>query len=110
MRNSRENIFTIVYNTIYTKSDHNAFVIYVRILHPSSCCNIQHPNLTLGQFVYSRISLQKYDPTDTRRSDSWLYGQQYDIARLSDDGFVIPPLFEESNTGMAGIHTTAVPS
>lgn len=93
---SRENIFTIVYNTIYTTSDHNAFIIYMLALHPSSCATFNIPATPWDGFVCQPDFFAKYDPADTRRSDTWLYGQQYDVTGKPIDGFVITPLFEES--------------
>lgn len=93
---SRENIFPIVYSTVYTQSDHNAFVIYMLTLHPSSCATFNIPTAPWDGFVCQPDFFEKYSDDDTRRSDSWLYGQQYDISGKAIDGFVITPIFDES--------------
>ena len=100
---SRENILPIVYSTIYTESDHNAFVIYMLTLHSASCATFNIPTAPWDGFICQPDFFQKYDVYDTRCSDTWLYGQQYDISGKAIDGYVITPVFDASKykTGRA---------
>lgn len=92
---SRENIFTIVYSTVQTESDHNAFVIYMLTLHPSSCATFNISTAPWDGFVCEPDFFAKYAVNDTRCSDTWLYGQQYDISGNPIKDFVITPIFDE---------------
>ena len=76
--NSPEQIFAIPYITVYTVSDHNAFIIYMSTL-PADLCkpfgiNAQAWDGLCGEPDF----LASYDPSDTRKKDTWLYGQMYD--------------------------------
>lgn len=76
--NCPEQIFAIPYSTVYTVSDHNAFIIYMSTL-PADLCepfgiNAQAWDGLCGQPDF----LASYDPADTRKKDTWLYGQMYD--------------------------------
>ena len=76
--NSPEQIFAIPYSTVYTVSDHNAFIIYMSTL-PADLCkpfgiNAQAWDGLCGEPDF----LASYDPSDTRKKDTWLYGQMYD--------------------------------
>ncbi|MDY3979167.1 MAG: RagB/SusD family nutrient uptake outer membrane protein [Tidjanibacter sp.] len=93
---SRENIFVIPYSTVYTKSDHNDFVIYIMTLAPQHSKTFNIPTTCWDGLVCQPDFFATYDAADTRRSDTWLYGQQYDIDGAAIDGFVLNPIFDEN--------------
>ncbi|MDP4278913.1 MAG: RagB/SusD family nutrient uptake outer membrane protein, partial [Bacteroidota bacterium] len=101
--NSKENIFNIVYSTVHTESDHNAFIVYLLTLHPASCATFNIPTSPWDGFVCQPDFFQSYDSTDIRRKDTWLYGQQYDIAGKKLDSVIYTPVFDASKyaTGRA---------
>ena len=94
--NTAEGIFAIPYSTIYTKSDHNAFVIYMltlpaNMVKPVSASPDTKPqpvyNLSWNinaapwdGFVADPDFFASYDPADTRKADTWIYGQLKDLA------------------------------
>ena len=62
---------------MYTTSDHNAFIIYMSTL-PADLCgpfgiNAQAWDGLCGEPDF----LASYDPADTRKKDTWIYGQIY---------------------------------
>jgi len=91
---SKENIFSIVYSTVYTESDHNAFIIYMLTLHPVSCATFNIPTSPWDGFVCQPDFFQLYDSTDTRCKDTWLYGQQYDLNGDIMDSVIFSPVFD----------------
>ena len=95
--NTAEGIFAIPYSTIYTKSDHNAFIIYMltlpanmvkpapALLDPEAQAS---PVYSLAWnvnkdpwdgFVADPDFFASYDPADTRKADTWIYGQLKDL-------------------------------
>ena len=89
--NTAEGIFAIPYSTIYTKSDHNAFIIYMLTLPanmvkpaPATADVEAKPVYNLAWnvnkdpwdgFVADPDFFASYDPADT-----WIYGQLKDIS------------------------------
>ncbi len=118
--NTAEGIFAIPYSTVYTKSDHNAFVIYMLTLPanmvkpaPVADDTEEQPLYKLAWningapwdgFVGDPDFLASYDPADTRKSDTWIYGQLKDLEGKDltiDLGagpvpYVIDPAMDES--------------
>jgi len=78
--NCPEQIMAIPYSTVYTKSDHNAFIIYMSTL-PADLCEPFGINAEAWDGLCGEPDfLASYDPADTRKKDTWLYGQMYDKA------------------------------
>ncbi|EGN58069.1 hypothetical protein PRBRB14_15320 [Hallella multisaccharivorax DSM 17128] len=93
--NSKENIFAIVYDRTYTQGYSNAFYLHTLTLEAESESTF---NLHAGPwagFVCQPDFFQTYDSKDKRLSQSWLYGEQYDI-NGKDLGFAYNPVFDES--------------
>lgn len=94
--NLEEGIFAIPYSTVYTKSDHNAFVIYMLTLPANmvkTANTIADPKVKAKPvynlawninaapwdgFVADPDFFASYDPADTRKADTWIYGQLKD--------------------------------
>lgn len=93
---SCENIFVIPYSTVHTQSDRNSFVIYMLVLHPASCATFNITATPWDGLVCQPDFFSLYSDKDSRRSSSWLYGQQYDLSGSPIEGFVITPIFDES--------------
>jgi starch-binding outer membrane protein, SusD/RagB family len=93
---SNENIFSIVYSTVYTESDNNAFIIYMLTLPSASCKTFNIPASPWDGFVCQPDFFQLYDSTDIRREDTWLYGQQYNQKDEVMDSVIFTPIFDES--------------
>lgn len=72
---SRENIFVIPYSTIYTQSDHNDFVIFILTLNQQFCKLYNIPVAGWDGFVAQPDFFASYDENDTRRAQTWLYGE-----------------------------------
>lgn len=76
--NCPEQILAIPYSTVYTKSDHNAFLIYMSTL-PADLCEPLGINAKAWDGLCGEPDfLATYDPKDTRKQDTWLFGQVYD--------------------------------
>lgn len=76
--NSPEQILAIPYSTVYTTSDHNAFLIYMSTL-PADLCSPFGINAQAWDGLCGEPDfLASYDPADTRKKDTWLFGQMYD--------------------------------
>lgn len=76
--NCPEQIFAIPYSTVYTTSDHHAFLIYMSTL-PADLCRPMGINADGWDGLCGEPDfLASYDPADTRKADTWLYGQMYD--------------------------------
>lgn len=76
--NCPEQIFAIPYSTVYTTDDHHAFVIFMSTL-PADLCRPFGINADgWDGLVGEPDFLASYDPADTRKKDTWLYGQMYD--------------------------------
>lgn len=73
---SSEAIFAIPYSNIYTPK---AFYIYVMTLNPD-CEGIMGTSGATwnGTFMGQPDFMASYDPKDTRKKDTWLYGDIYD--------------------------------
>jgi starch-binding outer membrane protein, SusD/RagB family len=72
---SRENIFVIVNNSIFTKDN---FYWYTLTLNDASRATFGFIGLMWDEFVVEPGYLDKFAPEDLRRK-SFLYGQQYDM-------------------------------
>lgn len=93
---SGENIFVIPYSTIYTESDHNDFVIFIMTLCPEHSKSFNIPAASWDGLVCQPDFFATFDDADTRRSDTFLYGQQYDRSGKAIDGFVLKPDFSDA--------------
>jgi len=89
---SRENIFVIPYSTIYTQSDHNAFVIFILTLNQQLCKLYNIPAAGWDGFIAQPDFFASYDEADTRRKATWLYGE----FNGADGSFTIEPDMPES--------------
>ncbi|MDR0763164.1 MAG: RagB/SusD family nutrient uptake outer membrane protein [Bacteroidales bacterium] len=92
--NSRENIFVIPYDNIYTVSDHNSFIIYMLTLNSVNAEKFNIPATSWDGFICQPDFFASYDTADLRRSATWLYGQQYSHSGVAIDGYVIEPIFD----------------
>ena len=82
--NTEEGIFAIPYSTIYTRSDHNAFIIYMLTL-PANLAGPWNINAEPWDgFVADPDFFASYDPEDTRKADTWIYGQLKNLADGAD--------------------------
>ena len=77
--NSTEAIFAIPYSTGITTSDRNAFYPFCLTIN-ADCEKIWNVSGTWnGAFIGQPDFMATYDAADTRKKDSWLYGQVYDL-------------------------------
>ena len=73
---SSEAIFAIPYSNIYTP---RSFYIYVMTLNPDCEAIMGTAGATWnGTFMGQPDFMASYDPKDTRKKDTWLYGDIYD--------------------------------
>ncbi len=100
---SGENIFVIPYSTIYTQSDHNDFVIFILTLGAKHSQTYNIPATCWDGIIASPDFFNTYDKTDKRLADTWLFGQQYDLAGLPIEGYILNPDVDEAvySTGKA---------
>lgn len=88
---SKENIFSIVYSTIYTSTWDEGFGIQMLGLGEASMATFNLSKAPWDGFVCQPDFFDTYDVKDTRRSDSYLYGQQYTYTGEEIEGFIIDP-------------------
>lgn len=107
--NCPEQILAIPFSTVYTRSDHNAFLIYMSTL-PADLCTPLGINAKAWDGLCGEPDfLASYDEADTRKKDTWMYGQILDKdgrpvvykANENDPGvpYVIDPNMPESVFG-----------
>ena len=92
---SPESVFAIPYSTIYTESDHNAFILFILTLDADLCEAFGIPGAGWDGFVGQPDFVASYDPADTRKADTWLIGQQYKSDGSAIPGYVIDPEMTE---------------
>jgi hypothetical protein len=101
---STEGIFVIPYSTIYTSDDDCAFILYLLTLNSTDCANFKITASGWDGFVGQPDFMQSYDAADTRKAETYLFGQQYDAngrpATYESGGaqvpYIIEPVFDES--------------
>lgn len=105
---SSENIFVIPFSTVYTPSDHNDFVIYIMTLCPEHSQTYNIPTTCWDGLICQPDFFQTFDANDKRLSDTFLYGQQYDLSGKAITGFVLEPIVDAAkySTGK-GVHDGA---
>jgi hypothetical protein len=94
---SKENIFVIPYSTIYTSSYDYAFIIYALVFDATNCSTFNIPSSEgWDGFICQPDFFDTYASKDTRKDDTWLYGQQYDFNGREIPGAIINPVFDVS--------------
>ena len=93
--NSKENLFVILYDRVNTSGDATSFYLHTLTLEPASQATFNIPAAPWSGFLCEPDFFQTYDAKDIRKSESWLYGEQYDI-NGKDLGFAYTPVFAES--------------
>lgn len=101
---SPEGILAIPYSTVYTTSDHYAFIIYMSTLPVDLCRPMGINAKAWDGLVGEPDFLASYEEGDIRKAATWIYGQQYDLdgnaLTIDIDGstvpYVIDPDFPES--------------
>ena len=74
---SPEQIFAIPYSTVYTTDDHHAFIIYMSTLPADLCSPLGIAAKAWDGLCAEPDFMASYDEGDTRKKDTWLYGQIY---------------------------------
>lgn len=93
--NSKENIFVILYDRIHTSGSSTSFYLHTLTLEAASQATF---NISYGPwsgFLCQPDFFKTYDEKDTRRAQTWLYGQQYSLDG-KDLEFAYNPVFDES--------------
>jgi len=93
---SKENIFVILHDRVYTSTDATSFYLHTLTLEAASQATFNIPSGPWSGFLCQPDFFQTYNENDLRRSASWLYGQQYDISGNKLEGVVYNPVFDES--------------
>ena len=101
---SPEQIFAIPYSTVYTTSDHNAFIIYMSTLPADLCRPLGIPADAWDGLCGEPDFLASYEPGDSRKKDTWLFGQIFDkdgepVMYDENTPYVIDPDMPESVYG-----------
>lgn len=92
---SRENIFVIVYDRVNTSGDKSSFYLHTLTLEAGSQATFNIPAAPWSGFLCQPDFFQTYDDKDIRKSETWLYGQQYDISGKPLD-FAYNAVFDET--------------
>lgn len=75
-----EGIFAIPYSTVYTTSDHYAFLLYISTLPVNLCKPLGIPADAWDGYVGQPDFLDSYLDGDLRKAWTWMYGQMYDLS------------------------------
>ena len=75
-----EGILAIPFSTVYTVSDHYAFLIHMSTLPVNLCAPLGIPAEAWDGLVAQPDFFDTYDAADRRRGWTWMYGQMYDLA------------------------------
>lgn len=76
----KEGIFAIPYSTVYTTSDHYAFLLYISTLPANLCKPLGINTDAWDGYVGQPDFLDSYESADKRKAWTWMYGQMYDIS------------------------------
>ncbi len=97
---SGENMLSIPYDNVYTTSDNNGFTLHFWGLNQILASKFNITATVWDGFVCQPDFFTKYETGDTRRDDTWLFGQQYDIngnpIMTGGVNYVIDPQFPET--------------
>lgn len=93
---SKENIFVILFDNIYTSTSSTSFYLHTLTLEPASKATFNIAYSPWSGFVCQPDFFQLYEETDLRRSATWLYGQQYDLSGNAMKGVIYNSVFDES--------------
>jgi hypothetical protein len=93
---SRENIFVIPYSTVFTTNYDYSFFIYLLTLNANNTSTFNIASSPWDGFVCQPDFFASYDTSDTRRNDTWLFGQQKDLQGVDIQSLVIEPIFDEA--------------
>lgn len=91
---SKENIFVILYDRVYTSGSSSSFYLHTLTLEAASQATFNIPAAPWSGFLCQPDFFQTYAEQDLRRSQSWLYGPQVDLSG-KDLGFEYTPVFSE---------------
>ncbi|MDC2657242.1 RagB/SusD family nutrient uptake outer membrane protein [Bacteroides ovatus] len=91
---SKENIFVILYDRVYTSGSSSSFYLHTLTLEAASQATFNIPAAPWSGFLCQPDFFQTYAEQDLRRSQSWLYGPQVDLSG-KDLGFEYTPVFLE---------------
>ena len=91
---SKENIFVILYDRVYTSGSSSSFSLHTLTLEAASQATFNIPAAPWSGFLCQPDFFQTYAEQDLRRSQSWLYGPQVDLSG-KDLGFEYTPVFPE---------------
>ncbi len=75
-----EGIFAIPYSTVYTTSDHYAFLLYISTLPVNLCSPLGIPAEAWDGYVGQPDFMDSYETGDKRKEWTWMFGQMYDLA------------------------------
>lgn len=93
---SKENIFVILYDRVYTSTSASSFYLHTLTLEAASKATFNISYDPWAGFICQPDFFQLYADNDKRRAATWLYGQQYDADGKELSGVVYNPVFDES--------------
>ncbi|MBQ7194885.1 MAG: RagB/SusD family nutrient uptake outer membrane protein [Bacteroidales bacterium] len=92
---SKENIFSIIYDRVYTSGEDTSFYLHVLTLEAESKATFNIPYDPWSGFICQPDFFQLYQDGDKRKDATWLYGDQFDI-NGKPLGFAYEAVFDES--------------
>ena len=116
---SPEAIFSIPYSTVYTESDHNAFILFILTLDGYLAPTYNINSSVWDGFIGQPDFFASYEDGDLRREATWLHGPQYDASGklihaavkdpktgevLEEFDYIIDPLMEGFSYGQKRTH------
>lgn len=79
-QNSKEIIFAIPFDNVYTSDGSTAWTLHMETLQPENQATYNFQNSPWGGICAIPQFINTFDPNDTRLTANWIQGQQYDAS------------------------------
>jgi hypothetical protein len=85
-QNSKEIIFSIPFDNVYTADGNTAWTLHMETLEPENQATYNFQNSPWGGICAIPQFINTFDPDDSRLADNWVQGQQYTSAGVPLNG------------------------
>jgi hypothetical protein len=85
-QNSKEIIFSIPFDNVYTADGSTAWTLHMETLEPENQATYNFQNSPWGGICAIPQFINTFDPDDSRLADNWVQGQQYTSAGVPLNG------------------------
>jgi hypothetical protein len=85
-QNSKEIIFSVPFDNVYTADGSTAWTLHMETLEPENQATYNFQNSPWGGICAIPQFINTFDPDDSRLADNWVQGQQYTSAGVPLNG------------------------